>query len=219
VNDLDVLRAMEADDAPTVPGLPPVAPDAPGLPPVAPQGPGAPARSAGLHRRGPSEARPWPLLVGLVVVAVAAATGLAWLAGGLVGGSLPRPVTTPSVASPLPSAQPTDTGLPIDTSAPTFAGATASPSPISSPTPRPSPSTRPMPSPSASPRPRLVRVPQVVGDREAAATATLRGAGFTVSVVRVPVTSRREDRRVVAQSPAGGYASPGSVVTVMVGQR
>jgi PASTA domain len=216
VDDLDVL-ALGADESPTVPDLPPVAPEAPEPPPVLP-GPPAPMRSPGSHRRDPADGRPWPMLAGLVAVAVLAAVGLAWLAGGLLGGPLPTPATRSPAASPQPSIHPSDTGSPIDTSVPTFS-TTPSRSAAASPTPRPSPSARPSAATVPPPAPRLVRVPVVVGQRQAAATATLRAAGFAVSVVRVPVDSRRQDRRVVAQAPAGGYARPGSVVTIMVGQR
>jgi beta-lactam-binding protein with PASTA domain len=76
------------------------------------------------------------------------------------------------------------------------------------------------PSPTASPRPQQLRVPDVLGDRQAAAEAALRAAGFAAAVQLVPAPSPRQARRVISQRPAPGQlAQPGSVVTLVVGDR
>jgi penicillin-binding protein 1A len=69
--------------------------------------------------------------------------------------------------------------------------------------------------------PELADVPNVIGMGEAAATATLRGAGFEVSVVRIqecdpadPACNYRPGV-VWAQQPTGG-AAPGSTITISV---
>jgi beta-lactam-binding protein with PASTA domain len=59
-----------------------------------------------------------------------------------------------------------------------------------------------------------------VGERQGAATATLRAAGFTVSIVAAPAPSAKLIRRVLAQRPgAGQLAGRGSTVTLVVGSR
>jgi beta-lactam-binding protein with PASTA domain len=63
-------------------------------------------------------------------------------------------------------------------------------------------------------------VPDVVGDRQGAAEAALRAAGFAAAVQLVPAPSPRQARRVISQRPAPGQlAQPGSVVTLVVGDR
>jgi len=211
VGDLDVLGPADPDDAATVPGLPPV-------PPVPPGGPGGPVRP-GVHRQDPRSSRPWPWLGGLVAVAVLATVGLAWLAGGLVGkrqpGGAPAAVDTVSPsASPLP-AEPS----PPVTIGPTMTVAAPSPSPTPAASPLPSVSTVVGPSPTPAP-PQVVRVPNVVGERQGPATATLRAAGFTVSIVTAPAPSPRQARRVLAQRPGPGQvAGRGSTVTLVVASR
>jgi eukaryotic-like serine/threonine-protein kinase len=64
-----------------------------------------------------------------------------------------------------------------------------------------------------------VSVPDVVGRSQNAATRTLSGRGFEVTVDEVGVDSRREDGIVVEQSPAGGEpVERGSTVTITVGR-
>jgi len=62
-------------------------------------------------------------------------------------------------------------------------------------------------------------VPDVVGAESDAATATLSGAGFAVSIERVPVDTVDEDGIVIAQKPGGKKkAKKGDKVTISVGQ-
>jgi beta-lactam-binding protein with PASTA domain len=64
-----------------------------------------------------------------------------------------------------------------------------------------------------------VAVPDAVGQDEAAAQATLEGAGFVVRVVDQTTTSPDQDGLVLRQSPAGGStARSGSTVTIFVGR-
>lgn len=65
--------------------------------------------------------------------------------------------------------------------------------------------------------PAEVTVPNVTGRSQAAATSTLRDAGFDVNVATTEVDSPDEDDRVQRQSPSGGTAEPGSTVTITVG--
>ncbi|HEU4449086.1 MAG TPA: Stk1 family PASTA domain-containing Ser/Thr kinase [Gaiellaceae bacterium] len=66
--------------------------------------------------------------------------------------------------------------------------------------------------------PEQVTVPDVVGDDEATAQATLEGAGFSVRVRRVPVLDPGQDGLVQDQEPDGNTeADPGSRVTIFVG--
>jgi beta-lactam-binding protein with PASTA domain/tRNA A-37 threonylcarbamoyl transferase component Bud32 len=65
----------------------------------------------------------------------------------------------------------------------------------------------------------MVRVPDVTGRTESAATAELRNAGFQVQVQTTEVLTPTEDGTVVRQSPAGGTsAEKGSAVTITVGK-
>ncbi|HEU0304163.1 MAG TPA: Stk1 family PASTA domain-containing Ser/Thr kinase [Gaiellaceae bacterium] len=67
--------------------------------------------------------------------------------------------------------------------------------------------------------PAQVEVPDVEGLDLATARATLRGAGFKVSVVRADTDLIEEDGIVLSQSPAGGIeADPKSTVTLTVGR-
>src|SRR5918996_4793917 len=67
--------------------------------------------------------------------------------------------------------------------------------------------------------PELVTVPDVVGDDEETARATLEDAGFTVRVRRVPVLDPSQDGLVQDQDPDGNtQADPGSRVTIFVGE-
>jgi serine/threonine-protein kinase len=53
----------------------------------------------------------------------------------------------------------------------------------------------------------------------ATARATLRGAGFKVTVVKADTDDPAEDGFVIAQFPTGGTkAAPGSTVTITVGE-
>jgi len=65
--------------------------------------------------------------------------------------------------------------------------------------------------------PQQVTVPNVVGQAQSSATATLQGAGFTVDVQSVP-SSPTNAGKVIAQSPQGGSsAAHGTAVTITVG--
>jgi serine/threonine-protein kinase len=60
-----------------------------------------------------------------------------------------------------------------------------------------------------------VAVPNVVGQQENQAQSTLQAKGFQVSV-KSDATSTQPTGTVVAQSPSGGTAAPGSTVTITV---
>ncbi len=60
-----------------------------------------------------------------------------------------------------------------------------------------------------------VAVPNVVGQQEAQAQATLQSKGFNYSVKSDP-TSTQPSGTVVSQSPSGGTATPGTTVTITV---
>ncbi|MFC5993393.1 Stk1 family PASTA domain-containing Ser/Thr kinase [Pseudonocardia hispaniensis] len=67
----------------------------------------------------------------------------------------------------------------------------------------------------AQPAPKLVEVPDVVGDKARSAAATLSEAGLRAAVESNFPFVRRENGRVVAQSPAPGtQVPPGSTVTL-----
>lgn len=62
----------------------------------------------------------------------------------------------------------------------------------------------------------LVTVPDVVGDTQAAATATLQGDGFVVAIVQ-DYSATVPSGNVASQSPAAGVdANPGSTVTLTI---
>ena len=201
-----------ADDAPTVPGLTPVRPDRPelGIPGLdyMPAPAGGPPPVGGVHRR---ERRrpPWSWLTAAAALAVLGALTLTWMLSGTTDGSgSRRPQATAPVTDPLASPLPTD-----------FPSSTSSP-PTPSPTVTMSPSASASPSPTPSPRPQPVRVPDVIGDRQASAEAKLRAAGFAVAVAVVPAPSPRQARRVISQRPGPDQlARPGSVVSLVVGDR
>lgn len=207
MDDLDLLRTAE-EDAPTVPALTARSP--------------VESPRPGLHRRDEDPSPPWPWLAGAVILALLAASGLMWLVGDLVDRNArpqPRPsVTTsplPSSDAPLPSESPPK--LPVATAKPT---STAPPSTAATATPSPVASSTPAPAPTRPSAPPLVRVPDVVGDRQGAASGTLRAAGFAVSVVAAPAPSPRLARRVLTQTPGGGQlAPPGTRVVLVVGSR
>jgi serine/threonine-protein kinase len=66
--------------------------------------------------------------------------------------------------------------------------------------------------------PRTVDVPDVTGLAEDSARSELEAAGFEVRVVDQETTDPAEDGIVLAQEPAGGTATEGSVVTLTVGR-
>lgn len=61
-------------------------------------------------------------------------------------------------------------------------------------------------------------VPNTVGTDEATAIDRIQGAGFRVSIQRVPVNDEADEGTVVDQSPTGGKAPAGSTVTISVGR-
>lgn len=64
--------------------------------------------------------------------------------------------------------------------------------------------------------PNLVEVPDVVGETEAAGTATLEGAGFVVSASEA-YSSTVAAGLIISQSPEGGeFANEGSTVAIVV---
>ena len=211
MDDLDVLRPAEPGDAPTVPGLA-------ARSPIQPTGPG-------VHRRDEDSSPPWLWLAGAMVLALLATFGLTWLVGDLVdGGTRPR-ARPPAVTSSLASSDPVRAlelppKLPAAT-AETTTAATATPLLTAVPaTPSPVASSTLVPVPTRPTTPLLVRVPDVVSDRQGAASATLRAAGFAVSTVPAPAPSPRLVRRVLTQTPGGGQlARPGTRVVLVVGSR
>ncbi len=67
--------------------------------------------------------------------------------------------------------------------------------------------------------PTTAKVPSVTGDTVDAATASLTGAGFTVSKRTQQVTQQNRDGIVISQNPpANGTANKGSTVTIVVGR-
>ena len=66
--------------------------------------------------------------------------------------------------------------------------------------------------------PQTVDVPDVTGLDEGSARSELEGAGFEVRVVDQETTDPSEDGVELAQEPAGGTATEGSVVTLTVGR-
>ena len=207
-----------ADDAPTVPGLTPVRPERPelGIPGLdyMPAPTDGPPPVGGVHRRDRLRP-PWSWLTAAAALAVLAALALTWMIAGTTDGSR-RPQATAPATDPLASTLPPATVPPLPTGS-GFPGATSPPA-----TPSPTVTMTPSASlsPTASPRPQLVRVPDVVGDRQTSAEAKLRAAGFAVAVAVVPAPSPRQARRVITQRPgAGQLARPGSVVSLVVGDR
>jgi serine/threonine-protein kinase len=72
---------------------------------------------------------------------------------------------------------------------------------------------------SVSKGPATTTVPDVTTQNQAAAESILRGSGFTVAVVFVPVNDPSQDGIVISQDPAGGAdAKTNEVVTITVGQ-
>jgi serine/threonine-protein kinase len=63
--------------------------------------------------------------------------------------------------------------------------------------------------------PQQVTVPNVIGQTQLAAQGILTGAGFNVTVNQTPNPANAG--KVIAQSPAGGQAAPGTNVTITVG--
>jgi len=61
-------------------------------------------------------------------------------------------------------------------------------------------------------------VPNTVGTDEATAIDRIQGAGFRVSIERVPVSDEADEGTVVDQNPTGGSAPAGSTVTISVGR-
>ncbi len=67
--------------------------------------------------------------------------------------------------------------------------------------------------------PELVTVPDVVGERQSSARATIRSAGLQPSAVCEVVTDPSQNNVVLGQDPGGGtQADSGSTVTIIVGR-
>lgn len=205
------------DDTPTVPGIPPVHvdPDPPGIPGLdyMPPARSGPPPRPGAHHRDPS--RPWGWLAAAAALAVLGALGVAWMIGGSTDSPPRSPVAAPT-SDPLAPVPPGP--LPTDLLSPTAGSSPPAPgSPTVSPTPPATTRASGSETPSAA---RLVRVPDVVGDRRGGAEATLREAGLAVAVQLAPASSPRENRRVIAQRPGAGQLVPaGSTVTLVVADR
>jgi hypothetical protein len=85
-----------------------------------------------------------------------------------------------------------------------------------SPTPEPTPEPEPEPPPPPE-EPKGVVVPDVVGMRDADATAALEGAGFVVRVVKAWGDDKDLKNKVSEQSEAAGSFVPrGTTITITV---
>ncbi|CAA9287935.1 MAG: hypothetical protein AVDCRST_MAG41-4128 [uncultured Corynebacteriales bacterium] len=192
--------------------------------------------------------RPWALLTGIAVVALVALAGVGWMVSAMLdGGTRVRPaavgpattaaptttpaptrsedMTIPTVPSPTPSVPvPSITVPPIPVRSatavlppPTPVRTTVRPRPVPVPIPVPVPTVSRAPTPRPVPG-RLVRVPDVVGQRVKGAVATLQAAGFRVTVLggAFAPPEDRDARRVTAQRPGGGgLALRGSFVVLI----
>jgi eukaryotic-like serine/threonine-protein kinase len=70
----------------------------------------------------------------------------------------------------------------------------------------------------ANPQPAST-VPNIVGQDQATAAETLRGAGFKVAVLNRPTSDQSNDGLVVEQQPRAGATIPGGLqVTIFVGR-
>jgi hypothetical protein len=165
--------------------------------------------------------RPWGLLAVAVVVALVAVSGLVWVIGSVTGGGETRPAAasptagtpTPTTTSTSPSATATVAAPSPTRSIPTILGPAPPPAGKLKPTPTRTPTLPPPP----SPKPQLVRVPDVIGQRLASATLTLRAAGFKVSVLGAGVPAPKPDqRRVRWQTPTGGTPAPRGATVVLL---
>jgi hypothetical protein len=200
-----------------VPGFPPVHADPdplgiPGLDYMPPAKGGPPPRPGAHHRDRP---RPWGWLAVAAALAVLAALGVAWTIGQSTDSPRRSPIAAPT-SDPLAPVPPEP--LPTDLLSPTAASSPSAP--VSPTVPVTLPASTASRSETPSPGPRLVRVPDVVGDRRASAEARVREAGFAVAVQLAPAPSPRQNRRVIAQRPGGGQlALTGSTVTLVVANR
>ncbi|MFL5958159.1 MAG: PASTA domain-containing protein, partial [Solirubrobacterales bacterium] len=61
-------------------------------------------------------------------------------------------------------------------------------------------------------------VPDVTGQRRAAATSQLRSKGFKVAVEEQPVEDDAQDGTVISQDPGPGKADQGTTVTITIGR-
>ena len=68
---------------------------------------------------------------------------------------------------------------------------------------------------SVSTGPQQVTIPNTIGQTQLAAQGALTGAGFNVTVNQV--ANPANAGKVIAQSPSGGQAPPGTNVTITVG--
>jgi serine/threonine-protein kinase len=66
--------------------------------------------------------------------------------------------------------------------------------------------------------PPQAEVPDVTGQRRAAATAQLRSKGFKVAVDEQPVEDEAQDGTVISQDPGPGKADQGTTVTITIGR-
>ncbi|HZT92017.1 MAG TPA: Stk1 family PASTA domain-containing Ser/Thr kinase [Gaiellaceae bacterium] len=72
---------------------------------------------------------------------------------------------------------------------------------------------------SVSKGPGTTQVPNVKGDTQSVAQATLKASGFSVAIVDTPVNDPSEDGIVLSQDPGpNANANPGEVVIITVGQ-
>lgn len=178
---------------------------------------------------GTPKGRPWGLLAVALAAVLVAVAGLVWVAGSLTDGdtdiqpaaaspsaTTAAPPTTPAAAATTTTAEPLPSLSTPAATATTPPPAPAPPLSTVSPTPRATPTPRPT-LPPLPPKPPGVRVPDVTGLRVQTATLTLRASGFRVVVPGGTVVPIPDQRRVRAQTPAGGtLAAKGATVTLVL---
>ena len=173
-------------------------------------------RRGGGRPRGGADRR-WLWVVGLVVFALLAVSGIVAMLSAMLPHGSPRTAVTlgssPTAPScpvaPTASAGPPVTALPSLPTAPAQTHPPTVPPPITA--------TPPPLTPTGPPQQQRVRVPDVVGLPVQEAISRLRAAGFTVKVVSAPIGRPRQANRVFLQSPRGGQTTrAGSTVTIVI---
>ena len=168
---------------------------------------------------------PWMLLGGIMAVALLALVGVVWMVGTAVdGGDRPAAAASTGPTSTSVSASPTPDPTPaaVPSAATVVAAPTTAPPAVAPRAATPGPTVRtttpgPVPRPTATTRSGLVRVPDIIGQRVRAATATLRAAGFQVAVLGGFSRPDRDERRVIAQRPTpGSWVPAGSLVVLII---
>lgn len=183
--------------------------------------------------------RTWAVLTGVLVVALFGLVGVIWMVNALVSGGATVDTAAPAATTAAPTTTPAPPTESVDMTIPTVPSPTPSvPTPrvtlprvpvttaatVVAPPPTPAPTTpKPVPKPvptRPTPKPtpgRLVEVPPVVGQKVKTAVITLEAAGFKVTILGGAFApGPRDDRRVTAQTPAGGSKAPPGTRVVLV---